>query len=145
MIVDQAPEGGKFRANAAAALDGEAGVWGSGDMLCVQFDAAGDLVLAAAGDNYAGVIKVNEGRKDLGLATDKEVIGGRKYTVFTNVEFTEADIAASPTMSSGDVFYATAAGDLIIEASATVGDLYVGTVVGSRFLVAVGARPPAPV
>lgn len=141
MIVDQAPEGGKFRADAASALDGEAGVWGSGDMLCVQFDGSGDLILAVAGDNYSGVIKTNEGRKDLGLAADKEVIGGRKYTVFTNAEFTEADIAASPSMSAGDVFYATAAGDIIIEASATAGDQYVGTVVGSRFLVAVGARP----
>ena len=144
MIVDQAPEGGKFRAVAAAALDGEAGVWGSGDMLCVQFDGSGDLILAAAGDNFIGVIKTNEGRKDLGLATDKEVIGGRKYTVFTNAEFTEVDIAASPTMAAGAVFYATALGDLIIEASATLLDRYVGTVVGGRFLVHVGARPSAP-
>ena len=141
MIVDQAPEGGKFRADAAAALDGEAGVWGSGDMLCVQFDGSGDLILAVAGDNYSGVIKTNEGRKDLGLATDKQVIGGRKYTVFTNAEFTEVDVAASPSMSAGDVFYATAAGDIIIEASAAIGDQYVGTIVGGRFLVAVGARP----
>ena len=137
MFPDQAPEGGKFRAVAAAALDGEAGVWGSADLLCVQFDGSGDLILAAAGDNCDGVIWTSEGRK--ASSVPATVIGGKKYTVFTNAEFVEADLAASPALSAGDVLYATALGD--ITASPATGDIYVGTVVDDRLLININGRP----
>ena len=139
MYPDQAPEGGKFRAFAAAALDATAGAWGEADMLCVQFDASGDLIVSAAGDNCDGVIWVSEGR--LAASIPATVIGGKKYTVFTNAEFTEADLAASPALSAGDVIYATAAGD--ITATPANGDIYVGTVVGERLLVNINGRPPS--
>ena len=140
MFPDQAPEGGKFRAVAATALDAQAGLWGSADMLCVQFDASGDLIVSAAGDNCDGVIWTSEGRK--AASVPATVIGGRKYTVFTNAEFVEADLAASPAFSAGDVLYATALGD--ITASPATGDIYVGTVVDDRLLININGRPPAP-
>lgn len=140
MRIDQAPEGGKFRATAAAALDGTAGAWGDADMLCVQFDASGDLVVAAAGDNCDGVIWTKEGRIPLADGTDNEVIGGKKYTVFTFCELVEAEIGASPALSAGDAIYATAAGDV---GGVTTGDIYIGTVLagGSRMIVNVNGRP----
>jgi len=140
MRIDQAPEGGKFRATAAAALDGTVGAWGDADMLCVQFDASGDLVVAAAGDNCDGVIWTKEGRIPLADGTDNEVIGGKKYTVFTFCELVEAEIGASPALSAGDAIYATAAGDV---GGVTTGDIYIGTVLagGSRMIVNVNGRP----
>ena len=39
--IDKAPEGGKFRATAAAALDGVAGAWGAGEFLNVGVDGNG--------------------------------------------------------------------------------------------------------
>jgi len=139
MRIDQAPEGGKFRAEAAAALDAQAGLWGDADMLCVQFDANGDLVVAAAGDNCDGIIWTKEGRRDVN--NDNLVIGARKYTVFTNCELVEAEIGSSPALSEGDVIYATAAGDVTL--SPATGDIYIGTVLngGSRIIVNVNGRP----
>jgi len=144
MRIDQAPEGGKFRAIAASALDGQAGLWGDADMLCVQFDASGDLVVAAAGDNCDGIIWTKEGRKD-GTVTnpDNEVIGGKKYTVFTYCELVEAEVGSSPSLSEGDALYAIAAGDIAATAGAAAGDIFIGTVVagGSRIVVNVNGRP----
>lgn len=146
MHPDQTPEGGKFRATAAAALNGTAGAWGDGDMLCVQFDASGNLIVSAAGDNCEGVIWTAEGRKTSVpvLAADKEVIGGRKYTVFKSAEFVEAETASGPALAAGDVLYATAAGD--VTTTPALGDIYVGTVFagGSRLLINVNGRPVAP-
>lgn len=146
MKPDQVPEGGKFRATAASALDGTAGAWGDGDMLCVQFDSAAQLILAGTGDNCEGVIWTSEGRKDLGLAADKKVIGGRKYTVFTFAEFVEADTATSPTLAEGNEIYAAASGDIVFFSAAATGDVYVGTVLngGSRLLINVNGRPTKP-
>lgn len=144
MRIDQAPEGGKFRAIAASALDGTAGAWGDADMLCVQFDGSGDLIVSAAGDNCDGVIWTKEGRKDLTVANpDNEVIGGKKYTMFTFCELVEAEVGSSPALSEGDVLYATADGEVLASASATAGDIYVGTVMagGSRLLINVNGRP----
>ncbi len=140
MRIDKAPEGGKFRATAAAALDATAGAWGDADMLCVQFDASGDLIVAAAGDNCDGVIWTKEGRKALDDGTDNQVIGGRVYTVFTFAELTEAEIGASPALSAGDAIYATAAGDV---GGVATGDIYIGTVLGggSRMLININGRP----
>lgn len=143
MRPDQAPEGGKFRATAAAALDGTAGAWGDADMLCVQFDASGELVASAAGDNCDGVIWTKEGRKPLSDGSENEVIGGKKYTVFTFAEFVEAEIGSSPALSAGDALYATASGDVKASGTAAAGDIYIGTVLndGSRLLVNVNGRP----
>ena len=138
MFPDQAPEGGKFRAVASASIDAEAGVWGSADLLCVTLDSSGELILATAGDGD-GVIWTSEGRK--GVSVPASVIGGKKYTVFTNAEFTEADLAASPALSAGDFLYATAAGD--VTASPATGDIYVAAVVDDRLLVNIGGRPPS--
>ncbi len=130
MFPDQTPEGGKFRAVAASALDGEAGVWGSADMLCVTLDSSGELILSSAGD-CDGVIWTSEGRK--AASVPAEVIGGKKYTVFTNAEFTEADLAASPALSAGDRLYATDLGD--ITASPAALDIFIGVVVDDRLVV----------
>ena len=130
MYPDQVPEGGKFRAVAAAALDGEAGVWGSADLLCVTLDSSGELVLSSAGD-CDGVIWTSEGRK--GDSVPAEVIGGKKYTVFTNAEFVEADLAASPALSAGDRLYATALGD--VTASPATLDIFVGVIVDDRLII----------
>lgn len=144
MRIDQAPEGGKFRAIAATALDGTAGAWGDADMLCVQFDASGDLIVSAAGDNCDGVIWTREGRKDLTVTNpDNEVIGGKKYTVFTFCELVEAEVGSSPALSEGDALYATADGEVLASGSAAAGDIYVGTVVagGSRLVININGRP----
>ncbi len=144
MRIDQAPEGGKFRATAATALDGTAGAWGDTDMLCVQFDASGELIVSAAGDNCDGVIWTKEGRKDVNGTVGNTVIGGRKYTVFTFAELVEAEnVAAGPGIAAGDAIYATALGDVTI--GGVAGDIYVGTVLngGSRLLINVNGRPVA--
>jgi hypothetical protein len=130
MYPDQVPEGGKFRAVAAAALDGEAGVWGDADLLCVTLDSSGELILSSAGD-CDGVLWTSEGRK--ASSVPATVIGGKKYTVFTNAEFVEADLAASPALSAGDRLYATALGD--ITASPATLDIFVGVVVDDRLLI----------
>ena len=143
MRIDQAPEGGKFRATAASALDTQIGLWGDDDMLCVQFDANGDIVAAAAGDNCDGIIWTKEGRIEATGVDDGDVIGGRKYTVFTNCELVEAEIGSSPALAEGDAVYATASGDVTL--SPSTGDIYIGTVLngGSRMIVNVNGRPPA--
>ncbi len=139
MFPDQAPEGGKFRAVAAAALDGEAGVWGNADLLCVTLDSSGELILSSAGD-CDGVIWTSEGRK--AASVPAEVIGGKKYTVFTNAEFVEADLAASPALSAGDRLYATALGD--VTASPATLDIFVGVVIDDRLLINVNGQPASP-
>ena len=138
MFPDQVPEGGKFRAVAAAALDGEAGVWGSADLLCVTVDGSGELILASAGD-CDGVLWTSEGRK--ASSVPATVIGGKKYTVFTQAEFVEADLAASPALSAGDRLYATALGD--ITASPAALDIFVGVVVDDRLIINV-SQPASP-
>ncbi len=148
MRPDQAPEGGKFRATAAAALDGESGAWGDGDMLCVALDASGQLI-KATNDDVVGVIWTPEGRETPASGSaHKNVIGDRKYTVFTRAEFVEIDTAASPALSAGDLIYATTLGDVLDTGMAT-GDVFVGMVVadandaGGRLIVDIGLLPAA--
>lgn len=149
MHPDQVPEGAKFRAVAASALDGTAGAWGDGDMLCVTLDGSGELIVAAAA-TAIGVIWTREGRKDPGdgTTTFKNVIGGKKYTVFTGtVEFVEAEVGSSPALSVGDKVWAKANGD--VGTSAVAGDRFIGWVVadregnGSRLVVDVGRETDA--
>lgn len=134
--ISEAPEGGKFRARAAAALDGVAGAWGDGDLLCVTFDNAGDLVVGAAATTR-GVIWTPEGRKDPSKANYKEVIGGKMYTVFTWAVIQEMERGTSPTLDEGDAIFAAAAGDVINIAAGTAtgagaGAIYIGQVLNDE-------------
>lgn len=107
---DKVPEGGKFRAVAAASIDGEAGVFGDGDLLCVALDGSGELVLSD-GTDVAGVIWTREGKRKPDATNYKQVIGGKTYTVFHTAEIVEMQTGAS-TPSAGDALYGAAAGDV---------------------------------
>ena len=133
MKIDQAPEGGKFRATAATALDGQVGTWGDADMLCVDLNGSGEIIASELGTGM-GVIYTKEGRKPLSDGTENKVIGGKKYTVLTFAELVEAE-GSTPTLSAGDNLYAGASG--IVDITPAVGDIYVGTVLkgGSRIIV----------
>ena len=134
MRIDKAPEAGKFRATAATALDGQAGTWGDLDMLCVNFNTAGELIASEVSTGM-GVIWTKEGRKPLSDGSENEVIGGRKYTVFTYAELVEAEVGTTPALSAGDNLYASATG--IVDITPAVGDVYIGTVLdnGSQIII----------
>lgn len=143
----QMPEGGKFRARAAAALDGTAGAWGDGDLLCVTFDANGDLIASAIG-TAIGIIYTPEGRRDSTQANFKQVIGGKRYTVLTFGEIQEMADSTSPVFSAGDPVYAAAAGD--VTAASAAGAVYIGQILeddtvpggaGLRLVLNVHGRP----
>ena len=144
--IDSAPEGGKFRAYAAAGLDATAGAWGDGNLLCVSIDASGTLALGTA-SACDGVIVTTEGKRDSTAAGYKNVVGGNPYTVLRFAEMVELDGWASPAAAVGDVFYAAASGDVTTTASdeATV----VGKVVqgdgttGMKFVLDVGGSMPS--
>ena len=138
MRIDQAPEGGKFRAVAATALDGQVGTWGEADMLCVDFNTSGEIIASEVSTGI-GVIWTKEGRKPLSDGSENEVIGGKKYTVFTFAELVEAE-TSTPSLSEGDNLYASATG--IVDVTPAVGDIYVGTVLsgGSRILVNINGQ-----
>jgi len=140
--VDQAPEGGKARMIADASLDGVAGAWGDGDMYCVTVNASGFLVAAAIGDAI-GVIKTDEGRETTSDGSHKNIIGGRKYTVFSRAEFVEADIGTSPALAAGDQVFVTTSGDVLT--TGAVGARCLGWVdnTGKRLVLDVGLLPNA--
>ena len=129
--ISETPEGGKFRAIADATISGQAGLWGDGDLLCVTFDADGELVLAAA-TTARGVIWTPEGRKDSTKTNYKQVQGGKYYTVHTWAVLQDMEIGTSPTMGAGDAVYAAAGGDVVVTAGtatgAGVGAIYIGQV-----------------
>ena len=137
-IIDKAPEAGKFRAFANSSLDGTAGAWGVGNLLNVTVDSGGELVAASA-TNVDGVILTSEGQ-DADAASNKDVIGGRQYTVFRFCEVVEVATFAAPALSAGDLVYATAAGD--VTTSPATGDVFVGWVLlgGERMIVQLGGR-----
>lgn len=138
MKIDQAPEGGKARLIADATLDGVAGAWGDGDMYCVTVNASGLLVAAAIGD-CIGVIKTDEGRKP-DVAGNKNIIGGRKYTVFSRAELVEADIG-SPALAAGDKVFVDTAG--AVTTTGAVGARCLGFIddTGKRLVLDVGLLP----
>jgi len=117
---------GRFRAPAAAALDGVAGAWGDGDLLCVQVDTNGELVVGDA-THCDGVIWTQEGRtldtRYTTAANIKLIISGKMYTVFQNVEIADIEIGTSPAITLGDRVFAAAAGDVAV---AAVGAVYIG-------------------
>jgi len=138
MRIDQAPEGGKFRAVAASALDGQVGTWGEADMLCVSLNTSGEIIASEIGTGM-GVIWTKEGRKPLSDGTENQVIGGKKYTVFTFAELVEAE-TSTPALVAADHLYASANG--IVDLTPAVGDVYVGSVLsgGSRIIVNLRGR-----
>lgn len=139
--IDKAPEGGKFRATAAAAIDGTAGAWGNGEFLNVALDASGELAVATATD-IDGFIVTSEGR-DGDAAADKNVIGGRVYTVFFQCEIVEASTFTAPTVAAGDQLWAKAAGD--VGTTGVLNDIFVGTVLsgGERVVININGKQPA--
>ena len=148
--VDAPPEGGKFRAVAAAGLDGTAGAWGDGDLLCVQVDANGELALGSA-TVCDGVILTSEGRsvQAADATAHKDVVGGRKYTVFRIATIVEAEVGSSPALSAGDKVWAQASGDASVSATPGVGAIFLGFVMadveggGSRLELVVNGREPS--
>lgn len=143
MRPDKMPDGGKFRAKAAAALNAQAGLWGDGDMLCVQLNTSGEIIVAATLADAEGVIWTPEGRRS-DIANYKSVMGGKHYTVFTFAEFVEVEVGnTSPALSAGDSVWATTGGDVVVEGSAATGAIYIGSVLdgGSRMLVNINGKP----
>jgi hypothetical protein len=120
-------------------------------MLCVALDGSGNLIKATNTD-VIGVIWTPEGRKDPGDGTTafKDIIGGKKYTVFCGVcEFVEAEVGTSPALAVGDLLYSTALGDVVT--TGVAGDHYVGAMIadqagtpgGSRLVIDIGRLPVA--
>ena len=125
MRPDATTEGGSFRATASAAIGGTSGAWGDLDMLTVSLDSNGELIVGTLVD-VVGVIWVPEGRKATVAGTDeKDVVEGRKYTVFTRATFADVDLDASPAIDVGDQVWATAAGDILVTGQAT-GAIWIG-------------------
>jgi len=137
--IDKAPEGGKFRATAAAGLDATAGAWGNGEFLNVGIDASGELVVGTATDTV-GFIVTSEGQ-DADAAGNKDVIGGRVYTVFFQCEIVEASTFTAPTVSAGDELWCKAAGD--VGTTGATGDMFLGTVLSGdeRVVINLHSRP----
>lgn len=127
-VVDE----GRFRAVAAASLNGETGTFGTtdgdgvGDLLAVALDSNGSLVLADA-DACDGVIYVPEGRRSNHRVTEveqKTVIGGKTYTVFERAIIAEMEMGEDP-LAAGDRVYSAAAGGI----STSPSGQYLGVVV----------------
>lgn len=140
--IDSAPEGGKFRAFVSAGMDGVGGAWGAGDLINVAFDTGGYLVTAGAADPV-GVVWTPEGRRNTEAATDKNLIGGRKYTVFHHAELVEMGDATTPSFVAGDKVWAKANGT--VGTSETAGDVFLGQIdhSGHRLILAVRLLPDA--
>lgn len=128
--VSSAPEGGKFRARAAAALNAEPAVWGGPagleNLLCVTVDTNGELVLSTP-TNCDGVIDVTEGKteKAADLATFRQAIGGKRYTVLRQAQIQEI---GDGTVAAGDRLYADDAGNVRVGQAGGAGDVFVGIV-----------------
>lgn len=128
--VSSAPEGGKFRATAAVAIDATAAIWGGAagslSLLCVSVNASGELILSTA-TLCDGVIDVTEGRREsaTGLANFRQVIGGKRYTVIKRGQIQEIE---DGTLAAGDRLYAIAAGDVRVGKAGGLGAVFVGIV-----------------
>lgn len=128
---DKAPEGGKFRAEAATTLADSAGAWGDGDLLIVTVNANGQLAAGSATDAY-GVISTSETRRDthyVAAADQVKVVSGYRYTVLRQGEILDAATFSTATFAAGDKLYADADGGVASAASASNGAIYIGTVV----------------
>ena len=131
--VSSAPEGGKFRATAAASIDATAALFGGAagfeNLLCVEVDANGELVLAT-GPDCDGVIDVTEGRRNAAtdLANFRQVIGGKRYTVLQRAHIQEM---ADAVLAAGDRLYADSGdpGNVRVGPTGGAGDSYIGVIV----------------
>lgn len=145
MRPSSAPEGGKVRARAAAALDAVAGAWGDGDMLGVLLDTNGEWAIAAQGTTEF-VLWTPEGRKDPTKANYKEIQGGRRYTGYRIATFQEAEVGTSPALGLGDNIYAEDAGDA--QVGSATGAVFLGWILpdetktgGMRLHLEIGGKP----
>lgn len=127
--VSEAAVGGKVRARASASIDGEDALWGGPagfeNLLCVEFDGDGELILATGPCD--GVIDVTEGRgpQAVDLANFRQVIGGKVYTVLKRAAIQEI---GDGTVAAGDRLFSDGGGDIRVGASGGAGDAFVGTV-----------------
>lgn len=130
--VSEAEVGGKVRGRAAASIDAQDGLWGGPagfeNLLCVEFDANGELVLATG--SCDGVIDVTEGRgpQATGLANFRQVQGGKVYTVLKRAAIQEI---GDGVVGAGDRLFADSGvpGDVRVGAAGGAGDTYVGVVI----------------
>lgn len=129
--VSEAAVGGKVRGRASASIDGEDALWGGPagfeNLLCVEFDGDGELVLATGPCD--GVIDVTEGRgpQAVNLANFRQVEGGKVYTVLKRAAIQEI---GDGTVAAGDRLFADSGdpGNIRVGAAGGAGDAYVGVV-----------------
>jgi hypothetical protein len=143
--LDHVVDEGRFRAVAAASLDGTTGTWGTtdtggvGDLLCVQVDANGELIAAAA-DACDGVIWIPEGRRESFRVSDVEqntIVGGKTYTVFERAIIAEMETGEAP-LAAGDRLFAAAAGAVAGTGTVPLGVALPNPITGGvRFLLRV--------
>lgn len=130
--VSEADVGGKVRARAAASIDATDGLFGGAagfeNLLCVEIDGNGELILAT-GPDCAGVIDVTEGRGPQAVDLDnfRQVRGGKVYTVLKRAAIQEI---GDGTVAAGDLLYADSGtpGDIRVGAAGGAGDSFVGFV-----------------
>ena len=124
--ISAAPEGTKLRARAASALDGTTGAWGDSQLLCVDFNASGEIIAASAVGDAKGVIWVKESTYE-DSPSPNDAVGGKVYTVFKGlVEIQEMAGLTDPALSAGDDVYASTSGD--VTTSPATGAVFIGRV-----------------
>lgn len=125
---DKIPPGSRFRAKAADALDGQAGLAGNGDLLVVNVDGSGELVLPTAVSEVYGIILTTEKTRNSHLvsaADQKKVVGGQRYTVMRDGEILDCATFDTP-IAAGVKIYAAADGSLDVDGTPTAGARYIG-------------------
>lgn len=128
--VSSAPEGGKFRARAATALNGTAGNWGGAagleNLLCVRVTTAGELIVATLTE-CDGVIDVTEGKsaKAASLASYRQAIGGKRYTVLRQAQIQDIE---DGTLVAGNKLFSRASGDAGVGPTGGAGAIFLGIV-----------------
>lgn len=135
---------GKHRAQAAAALDGQAGLAGNNDLLAVTIDAAGRLIVANRTDAI-GVIITTEGSHG-SAPNPNQVVGLEEYTIIRHGEIIGIDNNnTTPAFNPGDRVYAGAAGAIVDDGDVGGPGTYIGYVdeTGNRLVVDMRAQPDA--
>lgn len=116
-----------LRVEAAAALDGVAGIFGNGDLLVVGLDGSGRLILPGTVANAFGVILTTEKTRDnhyVSAADQKKVVGGQRYTVMRTGEILDAATFDTP-IAAGTQRFALATGGV---GATAVTAVYIGVV-----------------
>lgn len=124
----------RFRGVVAANLTG---VFGSTvpDLICVDIDANGQLVAAAAGA-AKGIIWTPEGKASPDVANFNVALAGSVMTVFTRAEFV-SDVWASPALDDGDDVFSAASGDVATTGTQQIGFMVDSDEGGDRLIVAI--------